>query len=160
MDALSHAMETARLVIDAGHNFPKERLKLLFVCAHPAIDPAARAPLMMQTVLGIDAEKIASVFLTSPAAMSQRLVRAKVKIRDAGIPFSVPGRDEWPQRIGFVNDAIYAAFTTGLADESLWLARVLAHLLPDEPETLGLLALLLHIQAAMSHELPLENTWL
>ena len=90
-----------------------ERLKLLFVCAHPAIDPAARTPLMLQTVLGLEAERIASAFLTSPTAMSQRLVRAKLRIRDAGIPFTVPDPPEWPERLTFVLDAIYAAFTCG-----------------------------------------------
>jgi RNA polymerase sigma factor (sigma-70 family) len=93
--------------------FPDERLKLLFVCAHPAIDVAARTPLMLQVVLGIDAAKIASAFLISPAAMSQRLVRAKTKIRDAGIPFSVPDLPKLTERLSFVLDAIYAAYTTG-----------------------------------------------
>src|SRR5262249_40979692 len=93
--------------------FPDERLKLLFVCAHPAIDPAARTPLMLQTVLGLDAARIASAFLVPPAAMGQRLVRAKVKIRDAAIPFRVPEPPEWEERLGFVLDAIYSAYTTG-----------------------------------------------
>jgi RNA polymerase sigma-70 factor (ECF subfamily) len=145
VDSISHAMETARSEMESDYDFPDERLKLLFVCAHPAIDPAARTPLMMQTVMGIEAERIADVFLCSPAAMSQRLVRAKVKIRDAGIPFAVPAREEWPERLGFVLDAVYAAYTTGWdSGECVWFARVLAHLLPEEPEVLGLLALILH----------------
>jgi predicted RNA polymerase sigma factor len=110
---------------------------------------------MLQTVLGLEAERIAAAFLTSPAAMSQRLVRAKTKIRDAGIPFAIPRREEWPERLDFVLDAVYAAFTigweshenAGLAAEAVWLARVLVQLLPDEPEALGLLALMLHCQA-------------
>jgi RNA polymerase sigma-70 factor (ECF subfamily) len=93
--------------------FPDERLKLLFVCAHPAIDAAARTPLMLQTVLGLDAARIASAFLVSPAAMEQRLVRAKNKIRDAGIPFCVPEPPEWIGRLSFVLDAIYSAYTAG-----------------------------------------------
>jgi len=93
--------------------FPDERLKLLFVCAYPAIDVAARTPLMLQVVLGIDAARIASAFLVSPVAMSQRLVRAKTKIRDAGIPFRVPDPPELSERLSFVLDAIYAAYTTG-----------------------------------------------
>ncbi len=160
MDALQHALEAAQAAVDSGHDFPDERLKLLFVCAHPAIDPAARTPLMLQTVLGLEAERIAPAFLTSPATMSQRLVRAKAKIRDAGIPFTVPEKSAWPERMSFVLDAIYAAFTAGwedamdtapgahdLAEEAIWLARVLVHLLPEEPEALGLLALLLHCHA-------------
>jgi RNA polymerase sigma-70 factor (ECF subfamily) len=95
--------------------FPDERLKLLFVCAHPAIDPAARTPLMLQTVLGLDAARIASAFLVSPAAMAQRLVRAKARIREATIPFRVPEKPEWDERISFVLDAIYSAYTTGWA---------------------------------------------
>src|SRR4029077_7338657 len=94
-------------------SFPDERLKLLFVCAHPAIDVAARTPLMLQRLLGIAAAKIASAFLTSPAAMSQRLVRAKAKIRDACIPFTVPDPPELSERLSFVLDAICAAYTTG-----------------------------------------------
>src|SRR5262249_11742045 len=141
-------------------SFPDERLKLLFVCAHPAIDVAARTPLMLQVVLGIDAAKIASAFLVSPAAMSQRLVRAKSKIRDACIPFRVPDPPELSERLTFVLDAIYAAYTTGweslpdtapthraLASEAVVLGRVLVHLLPAEPEALGLLALMLHCEA-------------
>jgi RNA polymerase sigma factor (sigma-70 family) len=141
-------------------SFPDERLKLLFVCAHPAIDVAARTPLMLQVVLGIDAAEIASAFLVSPAAMSQRLVRAKTKIRDAGIPFRVPDPPELSDRLSFVLDAIYAAYTSGwdslpdaasthraLASEAILLGRVLVQLMPTEPETLGLLALMLHCEA-------------
>jgi len=141
-------------------SFPDERLKLLFVCAHPAIDVAARTPLMLQVVLGIDAVKIASAFLVSPVAVSQRLVRAKTKIRVAGIPFRVPDALELSERLSFVLDAIYAAYTTGwdslpdaasthraLASEAIALGRVLVQLLPAEPEALGLLALMLHCEA-------------
>src|SRR5438128_1918911 len=141
-------------------SFPDERLKLLFVCAHPAIDPAARTPLMLQAVLGIDAARIASAFLVSPAAISQRLVRAKNKIRDAGIPFCVPEPPEWDERVSFVLDAIYAGYTTGweslmetastnhaLASEAIALGRMLTQLMPREPEAHGLLALMLHCEA-------------
>ncbi len=140
--------------------FPDERLKLLFVCAHPAVDVAARTPLMLQTVLGLDAARIASAFLASPAAMEQRLVRAKTKIRVAGIPFSVPEPPEWRERVAFVLDAIYSAYTAGwqtviddgsthhaLAGEALAVGRTLVELMPEEPEAHGLLALMLHCEA-------------
>lgn len=140
--------------------FPDERLKLLFVCAHPAIDIAVRTPLMLQTVLGLDAERIASAFLVSPSAMEQRLVRAKTKIREAGIPFRVPDPTEWDERASFVIDAIYSAYTAGweyliddgstlhgLAREALALGRTLVELVPNEPEAHGLLALMLHCEA-------------
>jgi RNA polymerase sigma-70 factor, ECF subfamily len=139
---------------------PDHRLALIFACAHPAIDPAIRAPLILQTVLGFDAATIASAFLVAPAAMSQRLVRAKAKIRQAGIPFRVPERTEMQDRIAPVLEAIYAAFSEGwtdpagtetrrrnLADEAIWLGRLLASLLPNEPEALGLLALMLFAEA-------------
>jgi RNA polymerase sigma-70 factor (ECF subfamily) len=152
--------EEAEATTTEQESFPDERLKLLFVCAHPAIDPAARTPLMLQAVLGIDAAKIASAFLTSPAAMSQRLVRAKLKIRDAAIPFRVPDPPEWNERLSFVLDAIYAAYTTGwesladtasthhaLAADAIAVGRVVVQLMPREAEAHGLLALLLHCQA-------------
>ena len=99
-----------------GFAFPDERLKLLFVCAHPAIDPAARAPLMLQAVLGLDATRIAQAFLTSPAALGQRLVRAKAKIRDARIAFAIPEQAELPGRLDAVLQAIYAAYGSGWED--------------------------------------------
>ncbi len=137
---------------------PDDRLKLLFVCTHPAIDFAARTPLMLQTILGLDGGRIASAFLTSPATMHQRLVRAKSRIRAAGIPFRIPEAAEWPERVGFVLDAIYAAYSTGwdcaaeggdsqLAAEAVFLARLLVRELPSEPEVRGLLALMLHCEA-------------
>ena len=140
--------------------FPDERLQLLFVCAHPAIDPAMHTPLMLQTVLGLDAARIASAFLTSPKTMGQRLVRAKTKIRDGGIRFEVPERHQLHQRLDAVLEAIYAAFGIGwsdmtgadvhgrgLAEEAVWLARVLLQLIPGEAEVRGLLALMLHCEA-------------
>ena len=141
-------------------DIPDQRLALMFACSHPAIEVGIRAPLILQVVLGLDAKAIASAFLTSPAAMGKRLVRAKDKIRQAGIPFAVPERAELPGRLDAVLDAIYAAFGEGwtdpggtdvarrdLTDEALFLARLVTELLPQEPEALGLLALMLHAHA-------------
>jgi RNA polymerase sigma-70 factor (ECF subfamily) len=136
---------------------PDRRLALMFACAHPAIEPAIRAPLILQCVLGFDAGAVGSAFLVAPATMSQRLVRAKTKIRAAGIPFRVPERDELAPRLEAVLDAIYAVFAEGwsgadlksrdLSGEALWLGRLVIELLPDQPEALGLLALMLHAEA-------------
>ena len=141
-------------------DIPDHRLALMFACAHPAIEAGIRAPLMLQVVLGLDAKAIASAFLTSPAAMGKRLVRAKTRIRDAGIPFRVPDREELPERLETVLDAVYAAFSEGwmdpggtdasrrdLTEEALFLARLTMELLPEEPEVAGLLALMLHADA-------------
>jgi predicted RNA polymerase sigma factor len=143
-----------------GARVSDHRLALLFVCAHPAIDETARTPLMLQTVLGLDAARIASAFLVAPATMSQRLVRVKAKIREAGIRFEVPERHEMAERLEAVLDAIYAAYGSGwedvaggdprrrgLAEEAIWLGRLVTRLLPGEPEALGLLALMLHCEA-------------
>src|SRR5262249_17731053 len=146
----------------------------------PAIDPGMRTPLILQTILGLTAEDIASAFLVSSATMGQRLVRAKTRIRDAGIPFRVPDQEELPERLAAVLDAIYAAYTKGcneasgdgiseLADEAIWLGELTVSLLPEEPEAKGLLALMLYTTArrAARHEagafVPLErqdtNLW-
>jgi RNA polymerase sigma-70 factor (ECF subfamily) len=141
-------------------DWPDRRLGLLFACTHPAIDAAIRAPLMLQTVLGFDAATIASAFLVSPATMGQRLARAKAKIRNAGIAFEVPERPLPRERVDAVLEAIYAAYAEGwsdpqgadarrrnLADEAIWLGRLVAALMPEEGEALGLLALILHAHA-------------
>ena len=132
----------------------------MFACAHPAIDAAIRAPLMLQAVLGLDAAQIASAFLMSPSAMGQRLVRAKTKIRQARIPLRIPDREELPERLETILDAIYAAFAEGwtdaagadvarrdLSEEAIYLGRLVTQLLPGEPEALGLLALMLYAEA-------------
>jgi RNA polymerase sigma-70 factor (ECF subfamily) len=186
----------------AAGPFPDRRLGLLFACAHPAVDPNVRTPLMLQVVLGLHAREIASAFLESPSATAQRLVRAKRKLRDAGIPFAVPEREELAPRLTAVLEAIYAAFGAGwdavvggdpggsdgpgvggegagsaraavgphagapngppagapngppagahradLADEAIWLGRLVVDALPGEPEPRGLLALMLYCHA-------------
>jgi len=154
--AATAELQRAAAQAEAGQELPDERLGLMLLCAHPAIDAAVRTPLMLQPVLGLDAATIASAFLIAPASMGQRLVRAKRKIREAGIPFVVPARAEWPERLRAVLEAIYAAYGAGweetggrlgLATEALWLARLLVELLPEEEEALGLLALLLYCEA-------------
>ncbi|MBN3884394.1 MAG: RNA polymerase subunit sigma-70 [Nostoc sp. JL34] len=140
--------------------FPDDRVKLLFICAHPAIDAGIRTPLMLQTVLGLNAAQIASAFLIAPVTMSQRLVRAKAKIRDAGIAFELPEAKDLAMRLDAVLEAIYAAYSNGwenvtgvdprrkgLTEEAIWLARLCVQLLPEEPEARGLLALMLHCEA-------------
>ncbi len=140
--------------------FPDKRLELMFACAHPALDQGVRAPLILQTVLGFDAATIASAFLVSPAAMGQRLVRGKRRIRETGIPFGVPQREALGERLDAVLDAIYAIFAEGwsdpagtdsrrrnLAGEGIWLGRLVASLMPGEPEALGLLALMLFAES-------------
>ena len=154
-------MEEAVALSDSPSSpFPDERLKLMFVCAHPAIDAALHTPLMLQTVLGLSGERIASAFLVSPAAMGQRLSRVKGKIRDARIAFEVPERGEWAGRLPPLLAAIYAAYGLGwgdyaggdeggpsLADEALELGFALRGLIGLEPELNGLLALILYCES-------------
>jgi RNA polymerase sigma-70 factor (ECF subfamily) len=158
-EALRVMAEGAEMA-ETDTRLPDQRLGLMFACAHPAIEPGIRSPLILQVVLGLDAKAIASAFLTSPAAMGKRLVRAKEKIREAGIPFAIPERAMLPARLDAVLEAIYAAFAEGwsdpsatdisrrdLTEETLFLARLVVELLPNEAEALGLLALLLHAEA-------------
>ncbi|MGV3491785.1 MAG: RNA polymerase sigma factor [Devosia sp.] len=133
---------------------PDRRLALMFACAHPAVEPGMRAPLILQTILGMTAIDIAAAFLIPPATMGQRLVRAKNRIREASAAFEIPEREELPERLGAVLDAVYAAYTKSwnelgdgsdeLAEEAIWLGRLLVSLLPDEPEAKGMLALMLY----------------
>jgi RNA polymerase sigma-70 factor (ECF subfamily) len=137
---------------------PDRRLALMFACAHPAIERGLRAPLILQTILGMTAIDIAAAFLIPPATMGQRLVRAKTRIKDAGIPFHVPEKEELPERLDAVLDAIYATYAKGwneigeaggsaLADEAMWLGRLVVSLLPDEPEAKGMVALMYYAES-------------
>jgi predicted RNA polymerase sigma factor len=160
-DLLDEDLEGIAAVAEAADSeIPDRRLALMFACAHPAIDAGIRAPLILQVILGLDAATIASAFLMSPATMGKRLVRAKSKIRQAAIPFSIPEREQLAERLDTVLEAIYAAFSEGWSDaagtdtarrdltgESFFLARLVIELLPTEPEALGLLALMLHAEA-------------
>lgn len=137
-----------------------DRLRLMFVCAHPAIDPSIRSALMLQLILGVEVQKLAAVFLVPPATLAQRLVRAKAKIRAAGLPFEYPDANAMPSRVGDVLEAIYGAYTRGrtlselpsaeadeLGDEALRLAELVAVLEPARAEALGLCALLCYSEA-------------
>lgn len=157
--------ETVKLIADeieeaatTPATIPDRRLALMFACAHPDIERGMRAPLILQTILGMTADDIATAFLIPPATMSQRLVRAKSRIKDAGIPFAIPEPEDLPARLEAVLDAIYAAFTKGwsesgdatipeLAGEAIWLGRLIISLLPDAPEGKGMVALMLYAEA-------------
>nr|WP_236734787.1 DUF6596 domain-containing protein [Mycolicibacterium peregrinum] len=139
---------------DPAAVIPDCRLELMLVCAHPAIAADIRTPLMLQTVLGVEAAAFASAFAVAPATMAQRLVRAKKRIRDTGIPFTLPERADLDARLPEVLEAVYGAYSIdwlsvpqtttveSLSSEALHLAMVLVELLPEEPEVLGLAALM------------------
>ena len=141
----------------AAEDIPDRRLGLMFACAHPVIERAVRAPLILQCVLGLNAADIAAAFLVPPKTMGQRLVRAKNRLRDAGVPFGVPELDELPERLDAVLEAIYAAYAQGwqeigprgaqLTDEAIWLGQLVVALLPEAPEAKGMLALMLYAEA-------------
>ncbi|QJP17246.1 RNA polymerase subunit sigma-70 [Starkeya sp. ORNL1] len=156
-DLLVLMAEELEAVASSPEAIPDRRLALMFACAHPAIDRGMRAPLILQAVVGLTAMDIAAAFLVPPRTMGQRLVRAKNRIRDTGIPFRVPDREELPERLDTVLEAIYAAFARGwhelddsaprLAEEAIWLGQVVVGLLPDEPEAKGMLALMFYAEA-------------
>lgn len=152
--------EDTQYLASSSAEFPDERLKMMFLCTHPAIDPVMRTPLMLQTVLGIDAARIASAFVIKPSTMSQRLTRIKAKIRNERLIFEIPDVEEVPERLDSVLEAIYAAYGSGweeaavadsprkgLAEEAIYLGKLLVRFAPQEPEVYGLLALMLHCEA-------------
>jgi len=159
-DSASHLQLLREEIEDMAlhqNNIPDDRLALMFACAHPAIDTDIRSPLMLQTVLGMTAEQIAAAFLVAPATMGQRLARAKAKIKLAGIPFRVPDQHELSERLDAVLDAIYAMFNHGwtsfdgeennLVEDAMWFSSLVVELQPDQPETLGLSALMLFLHS-------------
>ncbi|MDG0795043.1 RNA polymerase subunit sigma-70 [Cohnella ginsengisoli] len=156
---LAMAEEAGHPSAPSGAEWPDERLAMMLLCAHPAIDPAMRTPLMLQTVLGLDAARIASAFIVKPSTMSQRLTRAKAKIRAERLTFEPADAEALPARLDSVLEAVYAAYGSGwdeaaagssggsLAEEAIELGRLLLRFVPREPEVLGLLALMLHCEA-------------
>ena len=139
----------------ADHDIEDDRLRLIFTCCHPAIDPKVQVPLTLREVCGLTTEEVASAFLTTPATMAQRIVRGKAKIRDAGIPFVIPTAVDLPERLDSVLAVVYLVFNEGysatsgpnatradLSGEAIRLGRLLVELLPD-PEAMGLLALMM-----------------
>jgi RNA polymerase sigma-70 factor (ECF subfamily) len=162
LDLVAHIAKDTSVSLESLH-IPEERARLMFLCTHPAIDPAIRPALILQLVLGLDAKMMASAFLVSPDTMTKRLVRAKKKMRDTGMRFELPDPKDMPERLSAVLEAIYAAYFLGvegtltqgdsrdeLRGEAIYLARIIATMLPENGEALGFLALMLFCEARRS----------
>lgn len=169
LDAPEPVPTAEDLLIEDATPIPDERLRLIFVCCHPALGPEARVALTLRTVCRLSTEEIARAFLVSEATMAQRLVRAKQKITAAGIPFEIPGKDAWEERLESVlstlevtyssahADAALAGPHAGFAAEILDLTRVLVDILPHETEALGLAALVRYAEARREARLDEEG---
>jgi RNA polymerase sigma-70 factor (ECF subfamily) len=146
-------------MLDDARLIPDERLRLIFICCHPAVAPDSRAALTLRLVCGLSVSEIARAFLVAEPTLAQRIVRAKRKIAESGVPFEVPGPDNWVERLDAVlstieiayakshEDAASAGNHAGFALEVLELTRALAELLPAEPEALALAALVRYAEA-------------
>lgn len=161
-------LEQTRRLTDPA--LPDDRLRLLYACAHPDIEPAVRAPLMLQCVLGLDAARMAGAFLVSPATLGQRLSRAKARIAARGTPLTLPDAGDIDDRLDDMLAAIYAAYSVGfdgapagdgkargVGAEAVWLASLMAHLRPDAAEAAALLALMLFAEARRPARLDAEG---
>jgi RNA polymerase sigma-70 factor (ECF subfamily) len=155
LEEIANQLDTDSHAPDEQEDLEDDRLRLIFTCCHPALQPDAQTALTLREVCGLTTEEIARAFLTAPPTLAQRIVRAKNKIRDAGIPYRVPAREELPDRLDSVLRVIYLVFNEGysassgpsllrhdLSSEAIRLGRLLVELLP-EPEVSGLLALML-----------------
>ncbi len=152
---LTQQIDTSDTTVKDDEDVEDDRLRLIFTCCHPAISPEAQVALTLREVCGLTTEEIASAFLIAPPTLAQRIVRAKAKIRNAGIPYQVPSITDLPERLDTVLQVIYLVFNEGyaassgasltradLANEAIRLGRLVMELLPD-PEVIGLLALML-----------------